>query len=123
MNREKVVEYKMRDKMLLSIRDLMWQMKKLTEKFVKLYKIKKIISENVVKLELLVSIKIHSEINMSRIALYQEQVERQKKIPPPLVEINKEKKYEVEKILNKKDMRGKPIYFVMQIHWPGRRDI
>jgi len=41
--------------MLLSIKDLTWQMrnrktKKFTEKFVKLYKIKKIISENMVKL-------------------------------------------------------------------------
>jgi len=49
--------------------------KKLTEKFMELYKIKKIISENMVKLELLVLIKIHLVVNMSRIALYQEQVE------------------------------------------------
>ena len=53
----------------------MWQIrnreiKKLTEKFMRLYKIKKIISENVVELELLISMKIHSVVNMSRIALY-----------------------------------------------------
>ena len=44
--------------------------KKLMEKFVEPYKIKKIISENVVELELLASIKIHLIVNMSRIALY-----------------------------------------------------
>ena len=46
------------------------KIKKLTEKFVGLYKIKKIISENTVKLELLVSIKIHPVVNVSRIKFY-----------------------------------------------------
>ena len=45
-------------------------MKKLTEKFVEPYNIKKIISENTVELELLVLIKIHPVVNMSRIVLY-----------------------------------------------------
>jgi len=50
-----VIEYKVGDRVLLSIKDLVWQMrnkqiKKLTEKFVGSYKIKKIISENVVEL-------------------------------------------------------------------------
>ena len=54
-NRKKVVEYKIGDRVLLSMKDLTWQMrnretKKFTEKFVRLYKIKKIISENMVKL-------------------------------------------------------------------------
>ena len=44
-------------------------MKKLIEKFVVSYKIKKIISENVVELELLVSIKTYLEVNMSKIVL------------------------------------------------------
>ena len=48
-NRKEAVKYRMGDKMLLSIKDLMWQMrnmetKKLTEKLLELYKIKKIIS-------------------------------------------------------------------------------
>jgi len=65
--------------------------KKLTEKFVGPYKIKKIISENIVELELPVLIKIHLVVNMSRIAMYQEQIEEQKKIPSPPIEINREK--------------------------------
>ena len=98
-NRKKVVEYKVRDRVLLSTKNLVWQVrnkkiKKLMEKFVKSYKIKKIILENVMELELPVSMKIHLIVNMSRIALYQKQVERQKKIPPLLVEIEGEMVYE-----------------------------
>ena len=45
-NKKEVVEYKVEDRVLLSTKDLIWQMKnkkikKLIEKFVKLYKIKK----------------------------------------------------------------------------------
>jgi len=87
-------------------------MKKLMEKFVGPYKIKKIISKNIVELELLVSMKIHPVVNVSRIAMYQKQIEGQKKIPPSPVEIDREKEYEVEKILNRRDIRGKPKYFV-----------
>ena len=63
------------------------------EKFMRPYKIKKIISENVVELKLLVSMKTLLVVNMNRIALYQEQVEKQKKISSPLIEfINKWRK-------------------------------
>ena len=56
-NRKKVVEYKIGDRVLLSMKDLTWQMRnremrKLTEKFVEPYKIKKIILENAMELEL-----------------------------------------------------------------------
>jgi len=75
-NKKKSVEYKVGDIVLLSIKDLTWQMmnrktEKLTEKFVGLYKIKKIILENTVKLELPVLVKIHLVVNVSRIAMYQ----------------------------------------------------
>ena len=76
-------------------------MKKLTEKYIGPYIVKKIISENVVELELLALLKIHLVVNVRRIVKYQEQVERQKKIPPPPVEIEGKKKYEVKKILDK----------------------
>ena len=46
-------------------------MRKLTKKFIRPYKIKKIILENVVELELLVSIKIYLVVNISRITIYQ----------------------------------------------------
>jgi len=75
INRKEVVEYKVRDKVLLSTKNLILQMrnretKKLMEEFVRPYKIKKIISENMVELELLASMKIHLVVNVSRIALY-----------------------------------------------------
>ena len=57
------------------------------------YKIKKIILENVVELELLVSMKIYLVVNVSRILIYQEQIKRQKKILPPLIKIDEEKEY------------------------------
>ena len=62
---------------MLSTKNLTWQMRnketrKLTKKIVELYKIKKIISENVLELELLASMEIHLVVNMSRIVLYQE---------------------------------------------------
>ena len=57
------------------------------------YKIKKIILENVVELELLVSMKIYLVVNVSRILIYQEQIKRQKKILPPLIKIDKENEY------------------------------
>jgi len=47
------------------------KIKKLTEKFVGSYKIKKIISKNIVELVLPTLMKIYLVVNMSRIALYQ----------------------------------------------------
>ena len=46
------------------------EIKKLTKKFV--YKIKKIISENVIELESPVSVEIYPVVNVSRIIIYQE---------------------------------------------------
>ena len=65
-------EYKVEDLVLLSTKDLKWQMKgrrseKLIEHFVGLYKIKGIVSSNVIELELPKSIKIHPVVNISRV--------------------------------------------------------
>jgi len=46
------------------------QIKKSIEKFVKLYKIKKIILENMIELEFPVLMKTYLVVNMSRMALY-----------------------------------------------------
>jgi len=51
-------------------------------------------------------------VNVSRITIYQKQVERQKKTLPSLVEIDREKMYEVQKILNRRNIRGKLKYLV-----------
>ena len=70
--RTKVNEYKVGDLVMLSIKDLKYQMikrrtEKLMERFVGPYKIKKIVSTNAVELELLATIKIHPVVNISRI--------------------------------------------------------
>jgi len=114
-------EYKVGDLVLLSTKDLKWQMKgrrseKLTERFVGPYKIKGIISSNAVELELPKSIRIHPVVNVSRVRLYKPQVEGQKKIPPKLVIIEREEEFEVEKILNKRIVRGKEKFLV---RWKG----
>ena len=82
--RAEVNEYKVGDLVMLSTKDLKYQMvgrrtEKLTERFVGLYKIKKIVSTNTVELELPSTIKIHSVVNMSRIRRYVGQVEGQRK--------------------------------------------
>jgi len=85
---------------------------KLTEYFMGLYKVKGIISSNVIELELPKSIKIHPVVNVSRVQLYKPQVEEQKKIPPKPVIIEGEEEFKVEKILNKKTVRGKEKFLV-----------
>jgi len=47
-------------------------MKKLTEKFIGPYIVRKIVSENVVELKLLVLLRIHLVINVRRIVKYRE---------------------------------------------------
>ena len=70
--RAEVDEYKVGDLVMLSTKDLKWQMKgrrseKLTERFVGPYKVKGIISSNAIELELPKSIKIHPVVNVSRV--------------------------------------------------------
>ena len=70
--RAEVDEYKVGDLVMLSTKDLKYQMvrrrtEKLMERFVGPYKTKKIVSSNAVELELLSTIKIHSVVNVSRI--------------------------------------------------------
>jgi len=64
---------------------------KLIERFIGSYKIKKIVSSNVVELKLPSTVKIHSVVNVSRIQRYIEQVERKRKEQLALVIIEKEK--------------------------------
>jgi len=70
--RREVDNYRVGDLIMLSTKDLKYQMigrrtKKLTERFIGPYKIKKIISSNTVELELPSIVKIHLVVNVSRI--------------------------------------------------------
>ena len=86
--------------------------KKLTEYFVGPYKIKGIVSSNVIELELPKYIKIYPVVNISRIQLYKLQIEGQKKIPPKPVIIEGEEEFKMEKILNKRMVRKKEKFLV-----------
>ena len=68
--KEEVNEYKVEDLVMLSTKDLKYQMvgrrmEKLTERFVDLYKVKKIILVNAVELELPSTIRIHRYIGQA----------------------------------------------------------
>jgi len=70
--RSDIDKYKVRDLVMLSTKDLKYQMvgrrtEKLMERFVGPYKVKEIVSSNVVKVGLLSIVKIHPVINISRI--------------------------------------------------------
>ena len=105
-------EYRVGDLVLLSTKDLKWQMEgrrteKLMERFVGPYKIKRVISTNAVELELPRTIKIHPVVNVSRIRRYREQVQGQKKQLTPPVIIEGEEEYKVEKMINKRKKYGR----------------
>jgi len=70
--RVEVNEYKVGNLVMLSTKDLKYQMvgkrtEKLTERYVGPYKIKKIVSSNAVELELPSTVKIYLVVNVSRI--------------------------------------------------------
>ena len=120
-SRKEAEEYRVDDKVLISTKDFLIELmkratKKLMEKFIGLYVVKKIVSENAVELELPVSLRIHPVVNVRRIVKYREKVKGQKKILPPSVEVASEKEYEVEKILDRQERRGKTKYLVK---WKG----
>jgi len=115
--REEVEEYRIGDLVLLSTKDLKYQMvrrqmEKLTKRFVRPYKVKAIISSNAIELELPSTIKIYLVVNVSRVRKYKSQVEEQRKeISQPVV-IEGEEEWEVEKIINKRKVRGRDKYLV-----------
>ena len=120
-SREEAEEYRVGDKVLISTKDFSAELmkrvtKKLSEKFIGLYVVKKIVSENVVELEFLASLRVHPVVNVRRLVKYREQVEGQKKIPLPPVKVDGEKEYEVEEILDRQERRGKTRYLVK---WKG----
>ena len=79
-SRKEAEEYRVGDKVLISTKDFSAELmkratKKLTEKFIGPYVVKKIVSENAVELELPAVLRIYSVVNVRRIVKYKEQVE------------------------------------------------
>jgi len=95
--REKVDKYKVGDLVMLSTKDLKYQMvrrrtEKLIERFIGPYKIKKVVLLNTVELELPSIVKIYLVVNVSRIQKYIGQVEGQRKKQLALVVIKEKEK-------------------------------
>jgi len=120
-SRKEAEEYKVGDKVLISTKDFSMELrkrvtKKLTEKFIGPYVVRKIVSENAVELELPALLRVHLVVNVRRLVKYREQVEGQKKILPPSFKVAGEKEYKVEEILDRQERRGKMKYLVK---WKG----
>jgi len=104
---------------LLSTKNLVFKerpSKKLTERYVRPYAIEEVMLSNAVKLQLPSSIRIHPVVNVSRIVRYKEQMKGQKKEEGKPIEVEGVEEWEVEKILNKKKIRGVEKYL---IRWKG----
>ena len=86
--------------------------KKLMKRYMGPYVIEEVISSNAVKLRLPSSMRIHLVVNVSQIVRYKEQVKGQKKEEGKPVEIEGVEEWEVEKILNKKKIRGVVKYLI-----------
>ena len=117
--RKETEVWKKGDKVLLSTKDLVFKerpSKKLTERYVGPYAIEEVVSSNAVKLRLPSSMRIHPVVNVSRIVCYKEQVKGQNVEEGKPVEIEGVEEWEVEKILNKKRIRGVVKYLV---RWKG----
>jgi len=114
-SRKETEEWKKGDRVMLSTKDLVFKerpVRKLVERYVGLYKVEKVVSSNTVKLQLPSSMRIHLVVNVSRVVQYREQVKGQKKEEGKLVEVEGVEEWEVEKILNKRKIRGVDKYLV-----------
>ena len=110
-SRKETEKWKKGDRVLLSTNDLVFKERpvwKLMERYIGPYAIEEVVLSNAVKLRLPSLMRIHLVVNVSQIVQYKEQVKRQKK--------EEGKPVEVEKILNKKKMRGVEKYIVQ---WKG----
>ena len=76
------------------------------------YVIEEVVSSNAVKLRLPSLMRIHLVVKISQIVRYKEQVKGQKKEEGKPVEVEEVEEWEVEKILNKKKMRGVVKYLI-----------
>ena len=118
-SRKEMEKWKKGDRVLLSTKDLVFKerpVRKLMERYIGPYAIEEVVSMNAVKLRLPSLMRIHPVVNVSQIVWYKEQVRGQKKEEEKPVEVKRVEKWEVEKVLNKKKMRGVEKYLVQ---WRG----
>jgi len=114
-SRKETEDWKKGDRVLLSTKDLVFKerpTRKLMERYIGPYVIEEVVSMNAVKLRLLTSMRIHPVVNVSQIVWYKEQIKGQKKEQGKPVEVEGVEEWEVEKILNKKKIRGVEKYLI-----------
>ena len=114
-NRRGTEKWEKGDRVLLSTKDLVFKerpARKLMERYVGPYVIEEVVSLNAVKLQLPSSIRIHLVINVNWIVWYKKQIEEQKKKKGKPVKVEGVEEWKVEKILNKKKIRGVEKYLV-----------
>jgi len=81
-----------------------------------LYIIEEIVSTNTFKLKMPTTMRIHLVVNVSQIVRYRKPVVGQRVVILKPAEADREKKWKVEKILNKQKVRGVTKYLVQ---WKG----
>jgi transposase InsO family protein len=94
-------------------------LKKLQPKFIGPYQVEEVISETAYRLSLPSNLKVHPVFHISRLKRYipNEFPERTQPLPAPIfVDDSHEPEYEVEEILDKRFVRGRPQYLVL---WKG----
>ena len=84
----------------------------MTERYIGPYAIEEIVSMNAVKLRLPSLMRTHPVVNVSWIVRYKKQVKGQKKEKRKPIEVEGIEEWEVEKILNKRKIRGVEKYLV-----------
>jgi len=108
-------DWKRGDRVMLSTRDLVFKerpARKLVDRYIGPYVIKEAVSTNAVKLRLLTSMRIYPVVNVSQIVRYKKQVGGQKKKEGKPIKIEGVEEWEVERILNKRKVRGVEKYLV-----------
>jgi len=123
--RKEMEKWKKEDKVMLSTKDLVFKerpVQKLTERYVGLYVIEEVVSSNMVKLQLPSLMRIYLVVNVSWIVQYKEQVKGQKKKEGKLIEVEGVEEWEVEKILNKRKIRGVEKYLVQWKEFTAEKD-
>ena len=113
--RKETEVWKKGDKVLLSTKDLVFKerpSKKLIERYMEPYVIEEVVSSNAVKLKLPSLMRIHLVVNVSQIVRYKEQMKGQKKEEGKPIEVEGVEEWEVEKVLNKKKIRGVEKYLI-----------
>jgi len=86
--------------------------RKLVDQYIGPYIINKIVSTNVIKLQLPASMRIHLIVSVIQVVRYRKQMKEQKAEEVKLIEVDRVKEWKVEKSLNKRKIRGVVKYLV-----------